>query len=394
MTRPLRASPWLWAPAFLLGGCLMSRLSVDEGAGSAGGAGGAMANGGGNKPSGAGGTDDPSAGASSGSGAADSGGSAAGGAHGGAAPNGDAGSTVGGEDNIAGSSSAGGSSAGSGGSSGGSGGSGAVATCTNPTTCIDEVASTSSSFGNAGWKDSWWVIGCATKTGYDCANVTSCSTAGATPEDRGSRTVETWELGGEKGQHYKVTFLFNGVTEAKLYTTGTRDAPTQANPQNSTGLDMFYRDGTSPLSNYGVLKLTVYDDTGAPVRHYYMNSAAEAGWENHNTYLASYQKSIVVVGRGKIEHLVQDNNCRPVDNCGPVPPSDSSCPAPRHLPGDAKDMLLPGNYQDPNDGAVKSTLLLVSAYPSATLAQPWHAQASHLTIQAIVKTDDPVDKNY
>jgi len=38
--------------------------------------------------------------------------------------------------------------------------------------------------------------------------------------------------------------------------------------------------------------------------------------------------------------------------------------------------------------------LVNGGYPAQTLAQPWHAQAAHLTITAIEKTNDPVTKNY
>jgi hypothetical protein len=272
--------------------------------------------------------------------------------------------------------------------------------CSDPVACIDEVAGLPSSFGNPGWKDSWWVMGCDVKNLFDClSNTQTCNNNdGPTPEEKGARTTETWHLGGQKGQHYKVTFKFNGVTAAKLYHGGTRDVPTVAgDPHTDMPLDMFYRDGGSLESNYDVLKLTVYDDSLQPVRHYYMNSAPPGNlldWENHYTFLASYQKSIVVVGQGKIEHLVQDRNCHAINNCGAGLLSDDKCPTPRKLPGGDDGLLLPSKYQDPKDGVVKSTLLLETAYPSATLAQPWHAQASHLTIIAVEKTTDPVDANY
>lgn len=278
------------------------------------------------------------------------------------------------------------------------GGSGGYSPCSDPVKCIDEVANIPSSFGNAGWKDSWWVVGCSIKAGHDCiTNSTTCnSNDGVTSEEKGARTLESWTLGGEKGQHYKVTFRFSGVLGTKFYNGGTRDVPTfNGDPHTDTPLDTFYRDGASPESNYDVWKLTVYDDKGVAARHYYMNSAAALDWEGHWTYLAAYTKSIVVVGQGKVEHFFQDRNCHAIDNCGAPNVPDDVCPTPRKLPAPDDTLKLPAKYQDPTDSQVKSTLQLVSGgYPNQTLAQPWHAQAAHLTITAIEKTNDPVDKNY
>jgi hypothetical protein len=284
------------------------------------------------------------------------------------------------------------------GSDEGGGGAGPQAEpCANPVDCIDEVAGTPSDFGNPGWKDSWWVTGCSEKNDFECIikPSNSCMTADAPLEQLGSRTVETWQLGGEKGQHYKVTFRFSGIVEGKSYTNGSRDVlPPTTNIHAGGPYDMFYRDGKSVASNYEVLKLTIFDDEGREARHFYMNAGDGSAWEQHATFLASYEKSIVVIGQGKVEHLVQDANCRAIDNCGPGSLTDATCPGPRKLPGEDGNLMLPPKYKDPSDGFVKDTRLLAGGYPGATLAQPWHAHASHLKIVAIEKTSDGVDKNY
>ncbi len=414
----------------------MSRLSIDESADANGGSSGSggeseqggRANTGGKDSSGGSADHAGTATSMGGEPPGTAGTSAVGGSTGGTSPTGDAGAEnggAGGAEGTAGTAGAGGTNGGTGGTSGGAGGKGGAggtpgtagsagtsgtagaggtgvppATCTDPVACIDEVANVNSDFGNPGWKSSWWVMGCGQKSAHDCiSNGVSCNaTDGAGPEDQGARTTEKWLLGGEKGQHYKVTFTFNGVVGGKIYTGGMRDAGAlPANPYTNTPLDLFYRDGSSLVSNYDVWKLTVFDDAMQPVRHYYMNAGVEANpgtWENHVTFLASYTKSIVVIGQGKIEHLIQDRNCHAIDNCGPDAVVGDVCPAPRKLPGADANLLLPSKYKDPTDGIVKSTLLLESAYPSATLAQPWHAQAAHLTITAITKTSDPVTKDY
>ncbi len=296
----------------------------------------------------------------------------------------------------AGSSQGGTSTAGANNDSGGGGAGGELEPCADPVSCIDEVANAASDFGNPGWKDSWWITGCGEKLSFECRNVgaAGCPTTGTT-EEVGARTVETWQLGGEKGQHYKVTFRFSGVTEGKNYTGGSRDVPAPTTDINTGGpYDMFYRDGTSVVSSYEVLKLTIFDDKGVEARHFYMNAGDGSAWEQHATFLASYEKSIVVVGQGRVEHLVQDRNCRAMDNCGPGTIDDANCPAPRRLPGDDANLMLPPKYKDSADGVVKDTPLLAPGYANGSRAQPWHAHASHLTIVAIEKTSDGVEKNY
>ncbi len=261
--------------------------------------------------------------------------------------------------------------------------------------CIDEVAGKVSDYGVYGFKSSWFITGCADKQGHDCVTVPTCPSAGATFEEKGGRTLETFTLGGVAGQHYKVTFQFNGLSEAKEYKDGTRDsaAMVPANPEAAIW-DTFYRDGTSIPSNYNVMRLSVFDDKGAEARHYYMNSfPAGGGWESHRTFLISYTKSIVVVGGGKITYLVQDSNCHAIDNCGAGNVPDDSCNGPRSLPGNDATTMLPAMYKDPKDGVVKGTASL-NQLSKGSVAQPWHSQASHLTITKIEETADPVTMNY
>jgi hypothetical protein len=282
------------------------------------------------------------------------------------------------------------------GGTGGSGGTGAGGTPGNDT--VDSVLSGMSDFGNNGWKDSWWVTGCNVKSGHDCITVPDADCAkndGAGSEDKGARTIEKFPVGGTKGQKYKITFTFNAVTEAKKYDGGTRDGGTMVAADVESGItDTFYRDGNSPLSKYNVIKLTVFDDTGTEARHFYMNSFPDTSYESHRTFLASYTKSIVIVGGGHIEHLVQDSNCHAIDNCGAGNVPDDSCNGPRNLPGMDGTLMLPAKYKDPKDGMIKNTPLVAPGIPGASLAQPWHAQAGHLKVTALVATTDPVTMDY
>lgn len=281
---------------------------------------------------------------------------------------------------------------GTGGAAGGMGGSGGEA----PT--LDGILGGMSDFGNPGWKDSWWVTGCLVKQGHDCiTNTTTCNSMdGATPESKGARTTEKFPVGGTPGQHYKVTFKFNAVTEAKVYQGGKRDQADVAGDVETGISDTFYRDGTSPESNYNVIKLVIFDDKGMEARHYYMNSFPRTEFESHRTFLAAYTKSIVIVGGGHIEHFVQDKNCHAIDNCGSGTVGDgpNDCNAARNIPNEPATVMLPAKYMDPLDGKIKPTPQVAAGYPGATLAQPWHAQAAHLTVTAIEATNDPVNMDY
>ena len=258
--------------------------------------------------------------------------------------------------------------------------------------CLASVASQKSDFGMA-WQSSWFLTGCEKKQGIDCVTVPTCPHQGTTAfEDRGAVTEETFPIGGVKGQHYKVTFTFNGLASAKEYTDGTRDQgdAVPANPESATW-DSFYRDGSPVPSNYDSWKLSVLDEAGKELRHYYMNSSPVGrGYESHRTFLLSYTKSIVVVGGGKVTHRIQDSNCHSIDNCGPGN-VDDVCFAPRSLPNEP-DVPVPAMYQDPADHQLKPTTELSELNP--TLSQPWHSQLGHLTITSVEVTTDPVTKDY
>jgi hypothetical protein len=314
----------------------------------------------------------------------------------GGAPNTAGSNATGGTPSTAG---AGGSAAGAGGTpgtagtnaTGGAGGAGGA-----PVVTVDALFSGPSSFGNPGWKDSWWVTGCARKENHDCLTIINGCNAmdGNGPEDKGARTVESFPVGGVKGQKYKVTFRYSAVNEGKAYQGGTKDAPVAGDVQTKANNDSFYRDGLPVTpSNYNVIKLTVFDDNMMHARHFYMNAFSGAQ-EGHLNFRSEYTKTIVVIGGGKIEHFVQDSNCHAIDNCNDGEVVGTNCSSPRRLPGADGQLMLPPKYMDPIDKMIKNTELLAAGIPGATRAQPWHAQASHLTVTAVETTNDPVETNY
>ncbi len=258
---------------------------------------------------------------------------------------------------------------------------------------LDCIVGAKSDFGLS-WQSSWFLMGCKDKQGHDCVNNPTCPNPDATNfEDVGISTLETFPISGIPGQRYKVTFTFNGLASAKDYAGGKRDqgesVPVDVDTVTS---DAFYRDGQPIRSNYDTWKLSVFDEHGVEVRHYFMNSfPLGMGFESHRTFLLGYTKSIVVVGGGKVTHFIHDPNCHSIDNCGPPNRPDDFCDA-RSLPNEPVNVLLPPMYQDPEDKMLKETSALSELNPTAL--QPWHSQLGHLTVTAVEATDDPVTTDY
>jgi hypothetical protein len=260
--------------------------------------------------------------------------------------------------------------------------------------CLDSVASQNGDFGMP-WQSSWFLMGCKDKQGHDCISMPTCPNPDAPAfEDKGAITLQTFPIGGVKGQHYKVTFKFNAIASAKEYTGGTRDQGTAVPPDAENVVwDSFYRDGSAVASNYDSWQLSVFDESGKEQRHYFMNSCPPGlGFERHSTFLLGFTKSIVVVGGGKVTHRIQDLNCRSVDNCGNGSHSDEGiCSGARTLPNEP-DIPPPAMYQDPADHQLKPTLELSEV--NFTLSQPWHSQLGHLTITKVEVTTDPLTQDY
>jgi hypothetical protein len=158
-----------------------------------------------------------------------------------------------------------------------------------------------------------------------------------------------------------VTFQVNGISEAKYYQGGTRDAGDTL-PANveTVDLDMFYRGGTPVVTTYGVLRMRVLDLNKKEVARYYLNSApVNSGLESHRTFALSYSKTIDVPGGGFVEYLTQDWNCHSIDNCGAGNVSDTVCYGSRGIPHEEANPL-PAAYMDPSIGKVVPLAMLNS----------------------------------
>jgi hypothetical protein len=241
-----------------------------------------------------------------------------------------------------------------------------------------------SDYGNAGWKDSFFVVGCQMKNGPYCENLAPCPA-------NGINAVERYPIGGVQGQHYKVTFSFHAITAPKVYASGRRDQAGLASDYQTGLSDSFYRDGVPTNSNAESWKLSVFDDKNLEARHFYLNSVP-AGAEAPLTFLASFTKTIVIVGGGHIEHTIYQPDCRTIDNCGAGELLDAACNAPRLIPNEPATTLLPPHMRDPASQLVVATPT-TSAF-SQGLSQPWRAQWGHLQVTAIEATIDPVTVDY
>ena len=299
---------------------------------------------------------------------------------GGSVVGGSAGTVAGGTGGSAGSVAGGtGGSAGSAGSAGSSGsaGSGGSGGGSEPIT-VDTLAGGTNEFGFA-WKDSFFLVPCYSVSGVDCLVVNGeCPNQDAVNfEEKGFTFKERFPLGGEAGKNYDVSIKVSGIVEGKHYSGGTRQrGDDSSNANDPAGTDTFHVGGTAIPSNYNVYKMTVFAPDGTTeVGHYYMNSypAAFTDAENHQTFPIAYEGTVEVPGGGFVEYLIQDSNCRAINNCG-VGDNGNACPNERALPNDP--VAVPTMY----GGQTSASMNVVNGSTG-----PWHAQMIHLTVTNVVE---------
>jgi hypothetical protein len=182
---------------------------------------------------------------------------------------------------------------------------------------------------------------------------------------------------------YSVTFQVNGIISAKYYENGTRAGGDTAppNPDLTSGINMLYTGG-DPVNfeNYAVYKLTVLDTNQHEIQHYYLNSmptGTAINFENHDTFPAGYTAVIPVVGGGAVQYHQVDRNCHAIDNCG-IGSRSSTCAvgAGRNIPNEPA-VVIPSTY-------LGTPMTNFNTRNGA--AQPFHAQALHLTVTKVEVT--------
>jgi hypothetical protein len=250
-----------------------------------------------------------------------------------------------------------------------------------------DVGELESDYGTP-WKSSWLIRGCLALAGNQCINgPQDCPNGASKYEDRGLIITELFPVGG-RACTYSVTFQVNGISEAKYYQGGTRDAGETVPTDVETALlDTFYRGGAPVDDNYDDLRMRVLDSNKKEMARYYLNSAPlDSGLESHRTFRLSYSKTIDVPGGGFVEYVTHDSNCRSTDNFGDG--QDYGPPyTPRGIPNEeANPLPAMGIDPDPtNDVGGKHRLVPLAMLNAQNGSmKPWHSQIVHVTITNVV----------
>jgi hypothetical protein len=75
-------------------------------------------------------------------------------------------------------------------------------------------------------------------------------------------------------------------------------------------------------SDYNTYEIHVVDNNGMEVCSYFLNSDTQEG---HWTYVLNYNRTINVIGGGRIRVRVYDRNCRMIKNCMTSAQGQASC---------------------------------------------------------------------
>jgi len=260
----------------------------------------------------------------------------------------------------------GGSSSGTGGSSGG-------------TVSVMDFAGIPNQYGES-LMNSFIIMPCYGQAQQDCITIPSgqqCPAQNAAYEMQGLTQTESFTVGGTAGSMYNMTFTVGGISEAKYYSGGTRDAGNGpvTGAQDAAGTDTFYRGGMPvAVEHYNIYKMIVRKPDKTELAHYYLNSFPQTttAYENHQTFPIRYTKTIPVPGGGSIDLYVSDSNCHAVDNCGPGVYA-GTCNASRNIPGEP-NLVIPTKYMGKNVSDINTL---------TGTKQPFHAQLIHITVTAI-----------
>jgi hypothetical protein len=139
-----------------------------------------------------------------------------------------------------------------------------------------------------------------------------------TPCTIATDTVQNFWVGGTPGMRYRVTLHFYGVVGPKNYGSVVTRASAPQRPMNlDTGADpppWAYAEGSPMIrqSDYDSFEIHVVDHQGQDVCSYFVNSDTAEG---HWTYILNYEKTIDVIGAGRIRVRYYDRNCRLIKNC-------------------------------------------------------------------------------
>jgi hypothetical protein len=153
-----------------------------------------------------------------------------------------------------------------------------------------------------------------------------------------------------------VKIHFYGILEPRNYGTEvTREAGTTRPENLNTGASpvpwaFTESEGAKSLrtSDYSTFELHVLDQNGAVSRQYFINSDTAEG---HWTYVIDYERTIPVIGGGKVRVRQHDRNCRIIKNC-----YDGGQGAPSQCGERARTVSTVSNADPPPTGLVQPGL--------------------------------------
>jgi hypothetical protein len=246
----------------------------------------------------------------------------------------------------------------------------------------DSITGTPNTMGDV-LKDSWMMFPCFSQQAQDCITaIGACPNQNSTLpfEQQGLTYDQSFDIGGTAGTMYNMTIQVNGITEAKYYSDGMRVGGDTLlpNPDLESGINMLYIGGIPVnVENYNVYKLTVEDTAGQEIQHYYLNSmprGTATNYENHDTFPEGYTAVIPIMGGGKVLYHQADRNCHAIDNCG-IGSRSSTCSATagRNIPNEP-NVVIPSSFLG---------IPMENFNTRNQNAQPFHAQAIHVTVTAV-----------
>jgi len=132
--------------------------------------------------------------------------------------------------------------------------------------------------------------------------------------------VVEYPIMGESGKSYAVTMHFYGIMEPKNY--GTANIVRQGGTQNTNIMTVMPLPWAQQMppglayrpSNYNTYEIHVLNPAGAVQATYFINSDTTPN-EGHYTFAINYEKTIPVIGGGKVRLRIFDANCRQIKNC-------------------------------------------------------------------------------
>jgi len=204
----------------------------------------------------------------------------------------------------------GGATGGTGGATGGSGG------------ACPTVAQLFPASGNLGSLDGRLeTTPCVATSSDDCTTGGFVYNGTTTPCSGNSLTVQQdFPVGGSPGQSYSVTIHFYGIVEPKNYGSQVTRESGSTRPMNdntgATPVPWAYTtsEGAKAItsSDYNTYEIHVIDQNGNVSRQYFLNSDTSEG---HWTYVLDFERTIPVIGGGKVRIRQFDPNCRIIKNC-------------------------------------------------------------------------------